>query len=62
MGPNSKRTQHGKRGGNTKAGSTAREGLNQRAEDVNKREPGGGSSSESHGVDTARSRTPAKDE
>ena len=60
MGTDSKRTQHGKRGGNSKAGSTGR-GLNKREENANKREPVGGSS-ESQGADTARSRTPAKDD
>ena len=60
MSTDSKRTQHGKRGGNSKAGSTGR-GLNKREENANKREPVGGSS-ESQGADTARSRTPAKDD
>ena len=61
MSADSKRTRHGKRGGNSKAGSTGREGLNKRDGNENKHQPAGGSS-QSHVDETARSRAPAKDD
>ena len=61
MGTDNKRTQHGKRGGNSKAGSTGREGLNKRDGNASKHQPAGGSS-RSHVDETARSRAPAKDD
>lgn len=61
MATDSKRTQHGKRGGNSKAGSAGRDGLNKRDGNANKHQPAGGSS-QSHVEETARSRAPAKDD
>ncbi len=61
MRTDTKRTQHGKRVGNTKAGSTGREGLNKRDGKANKYQPAGGPS-QSHGDETARSRALGKDD